>query len=106
MTIVDTNATSAKIADFFIDYIIYEASANSTISGSDAKTSFIFVDDTSSYLEYSSDWTHTVTNFPGNADFNLTDATYNSSVMAPTSPWATVSLEFFGMITDSPLGSS
>lgn len=96
-----TSASSTNESDFLIDYLIYNAPVNSTISTSaeGQLTSGIFVDDRSPYLNYSEGgWSNDVLDFPGQADFNLTDASFNSSVTGPTGPSSTVSLSFTGTL--------
>lgn len=94
-----TSASTGTDSNFFIDYLIYEASENSTVSDNTNETSWIFIDDQSSYLQYSEDgWTGDVLDFPQQANFNLTDVTLNSSVMGPTSSSSTFSLNFTGIL--------
>lgn len=93
-----TSASTLTDSNFFIDYLIYEASENSTVSTTE-DTSWIFIDDHSPYLNYSDGWTGNVLGFPQQGNFNLTDATFNSSVMGPTSSSSNVSLKFTGIIS-------
>lgn len=92
-------ASTTNRSDFLIDYLIYNATVNSTIPSPEKQTSWVFVDDQSPYLNYSqggNGWSGNVINFPGTSDFNLTDAAFNSSVMGPTSSSSTVTLNFTG----------
>lgn len=94
-----SSAPRGNISNIFFDYLIYNATVNSSMPSPSAQTSWLFVDDQSEWLEYSGDpngWDTTVVNFPGTQTFNLTDATFNSSVMGPTSRASTVSLNFTG----------
>lgn len=105
------NSASGNQSTFMLDYLIYEASVNSTIpTGHDGGTSWVFVDDRSPYLVYQDGsgasssgvdgtavgWVSTVPGFTSSDLFNLTDLAYNSSLMGPTSASSTVSLNFTG----------
>lgn len=82
-----------------IDYLIYEATVNSTISQSPTgnQTSFIFVDDTSPYLEYNQGgWEP---NPAVHIDLLHNSGIFNASVTQPLSPNSTVSLDFTGLST-------
>lgn len=101
------HASDIAQPDFLLDYIIYEAVTNSPIVETDpnSKSSWVFIDDTSPYLLSPGGWTHALPNFPpvgAPPDFNLTDASFNLSVISPTSPGATMSLDFSGEKDYSP----
>lgn len=55
-----------RIPIFFIDCSIYDAMINSTLPTTNAKMSWVFLDDTSSYLHPTDDWSRTsaLPNFP------------------------------------------
>lgn len=78
-------------ANFYLDYLIYDASENSTISDS----SHIFIDDTSPYLQWSSSgWSSS--HIPTLSESSPTSGTFNQSVAEATASGATVSLLFWG----------
>lgn len=98
--ITGTEASTTEISDFFVDYLIYEASVNSTIPTADDSASWVFIDDTSPYLNVSSDWSRTLPNFapPEGGNEGITDAVLNSTILSPTASGATISLNFTGMM--------
>lgn len=81
-------------SNFWLDYILYEAADNSSISNTE--TARIFIDDTSPYLQYSSsNWT------PGHShtmaeSTSTRAATFNMTVAQSSGPNATASLTFYG----------
>lgn len=87
-----------------LDYLIYEAIPNSTIPTPETQTSWVFIDDRSEYLIYGDGegqggtpgWSADVQGFPSKDGFNITDATFNSTVMGPTTGLSTVSFNFTG----------
>ncbi|EIM84160.1 uncharacterized protein STEHIDRAFT_159753 [Stereum hirsutum FP-91666 SS1] len=91
--------SSTIFSDFLFDYIIYEASVNSSIPTTEDGTSWIFIDDSSPYLTPSDNWSRNgaLPDFstPLSGE-NITDATLNSTVLAPTASGATISLNFTG----------
>lgn len=88
------NGTSGPAFNFLFDYLIYEATINSTISN--PQTSQIFIDDTSPYLTYSGDWESGVPTAALSQTLTETDATINGTLMGATVSGATVSLSFIG----------
>jgi hypothetical protein len=94
-----TSAAATNESNFLIDYLIYNATINSTIPTPEKQTSWVFVDDQSEYLQYSNrvnGWSQNVLGFQETPNFNLTDAAFNSSVTGPTSASSSVSLHFTG----------
>lgn len=92
-----TSAPETNVSAFYFDYIIYEATLNSSIPSPTEQTSWIFVDDQSPYLEYNKGgWSRNILNAPFTANFNLTDVAFNSSVIGPMDSSSTVSLNFTG----------
>lgn len=86
-------------SDVVLDFLIYEATANSTIPSSEtaSQTSWIFVDDTSPYLEYSRDsWQPNPASY---IELLHNSSIVNASVTQPLSQNSTVSLNFTGMST-------
>lgn len=82
-------------SSFFLDYIIIEATENSTISS--PSTSRIFIDNTSPYLSWSGDWTVTTPTWMSFSDsFTQVDGTFNGSVTGAATPGAAVTLSFIG----------
>lgn len=80
---------------FYLDYLIYDASENSSITN--PTTSTIFIDDTSPYLQYSqAGWT--LGHGPSFGSVTSEEAvTLNASIAQATTLGANVSLTFFGM---------
>lgn len=87
-------------SSFFFDYLLYEATPNSSISNSTGGTSWIFVDDTSPYLQYDDGWSKVSDVQPqifgDGQDQNITDASFNSTLMRPTGAGSKVALDFTG----------
>lgn len=78
-------------ANFYLDYIIYDATENATISD----FSQIFIDDNSPYLQWSSTgWSASHT--PTLSEMSPSSGTFNESVAEATASGATVSLLFWG----------
>lgn len=85
-------------SDLFLDFLIYEATVNSTIPRSDAgnQTSWIFVDDTSPYLEYSDGgWVPNPVDYTG---LLHNSSVFNASITQPLGQNSTVSLNFTGAL--------
>lgn len=83
-----------NVTDFFLDYIIYDAGENTTISNKD--TSRIFIDDTSQFVQYSS----TGWNAEREPQFSSLEpiaATFNDTVTQATAAGASLSLTYWGM---------
>jgi hypothetical protein len=94
-----SSAIGTNQTDFLIDYLIYDATVNSTVPTPEQQTTWVFVDDQSEYLQYSegeSGWSRNLPGFPETPNFNLTDAAFNSSAIGPMSASSTVSLNFTG----------
>lgn len=83
-------------SSFQLDYLIYEATVNSTISNS--TTSWVFVDDSNPFLAYSEgDWsTPGTTVWVPSTSLTLDEVTLNRTLTASTAPGATVYLQFTG----------
>ena len=105
-----SEATPANMSTFRVDYLIYEATVNSTLPPSETDSISIFIDDRSEYLVYSDGhghsssssasgipgWSTSVPGFRPTDSFNLTDISFNESLIGPTSASSTVSLNFTG----------
>lgn len=93
---VQNSATVGKQSSFYFDYLVYEATPNSSIPEPTAGTSWIFVDDKSPYLQYDDGWSD-VQNAQADIDYqNITDASFNSTLTSPTRGGASVALNFSG----------
>lgn len=92
MEILSPN-TATSVSNVFLDYLVYEATASSSIPNGTVQTSWVFVDDSSPYLEYDGGWDDSV---PNPEDLNVTDAIFNSTISGPFSSSSTVSLNFTG----------
>lgn len=104
------SSASGNQSTFMVDYLIYEATTNSTISVGDGGKSWVFVDDRSPYIVYQDGsgasssgtdgmavgWIPTVPGFTSTKSFNITDLAFNSTLMGPTNASSVVSLNFTG----------
>lgn len=90
------NASNIAGSSFQLDYLIYEATVNSTITNS--TTSWVFVDDSNPFISYSvDDWsTPGTTVWVPSTSLTLDAVTLNRTLTASTAPGATMYLEFTG----------
>lgn len=95
-TIEITILTQTDNTNFELDYFLVEAPSNSSIETS--PTSVLFIDDTSPYLNYSSqaDWTNTTPSL----DAPQVNLVMNGSSTGTLAAGATVSFTFTGLFTD------
>lgn len=97
-TVEITVLTQTEDTNFEFDYFLVEAPANSSIETS--PTSVLFIDDTSPYLNYSSqeDWTDTTSYL--NSNWPQGNVVMNGSSMGVLTAGATVSFTFTGLFAD------
>lgn len=98
-TVEITILTQTVASNFYFDYFLVQASANTSIE--DSPTSQLFIDDTSPFLVYTpiADWTNTTPNLVQN--WPQSDIVNNGTSTRSLKAGANISFTFIGQIASA-----